>query len=215
MKKANLNTTKIKLINDIIYSNDILTTKTKKNKVGKKIGIIYICDEEKTYFKILDITRSLVNYLLENGYNDYEINLIPFYNYKNNDTFILNKIKSEISSEIINVCNYTNDFDEILDLINNQDYLITMRYHALLISAILQKNILSIIYDEHQHYENKISYIYDQQNLMKNQIYFSSYSDDELKRAFGILFSNNNNNVINYEILLESQRQIEQILKEI
>lgn len=210
---SGIDTSKIELINDIIYSNNIITTKKKKNTKKRKIGIIYICDKTKTYPKILDITKKLLEYLTTKNYDNFEINLIPFYNYQENDKKILNDLKMEIKSNVVKVADYTNDFNEIIDIINEQDFLITMRYHALLISSILQKNILTIVYDEHHHYENKILYVYEQQNINKNQIYFSNYTNEELNDAFNNLFNNINKNTINYDMLFDSQKQLEKILK--
>ena len=156
----------IVLINDLVMSNTKLTNPINLNK-GRNIfvGIIWVCTEEN-----MEVLRKLLFHIKTN-YPKYHIKLIPFYDYVNNDINLYNKIFDKLEDkDNIEILPYNNTIEEIIYTFDKCDYIISMRYHATLISLARNINTISICYDKHTHYLNKISYIND---LFKNKNNFS------------------------------------------
>lgn len=157
LKKINIDTKKITLCEDIILSNKLLENQI-KYKGNKKIGIILIWSEE-LYKDNEKFINNLLHYLKDNSL-DYELDLIPFYDYQNNDYNFCKKVVESINSESLKVLNFSSDFNEVNKTISKCDIIISMRYHSSLISIIQNKKLLTILYSKHPHYRNKINYLY-------------------------------------------------------
>lgn len=85
-----------------------------------------------------------------------------------------NKIIDKIPDKIQRITKFPNNIDETCQIINENDVIISMRYHITLISNILNKNILTIILNKHRHYENKMHWLRDFYKFSDNMINFSS-----------------------------------------
>lgn len=118
-----------------------INSKYDKNCNKIKVGIIYVCNEDN-YPKLINITKGIIKTL--NDY-DYEINFIPFYDYINNDTEYYQKIIEDIKNDNLKLKKFPNNFQEIIDILNAQDIILSMRYHGTLLPGILNKKIINVI----------------------------------------------------------------------
>ena len=83
---------------------------------------------------------------------------------------------------------YVNCFREIADIIADQDYVISMRYHGALLSLMLNKPLFSIVLDTHPHYRNKMSYLCEKYDDVKNTADISELDEEKLSQALDVLF---------------------------
>lgn len=211
LKKFNINVDKIKLVHDIVLSNSYLMKFNKNvnnNSKKIKIGLIYICNENN-YLKLVDITKGIIKSL--NNY-DYDLNFIPFYEYTNNDTKYYQKIIEEIGNEKLNLKNFPNSFQETIDVLNNQDIIISMRYHGTLLSGILNKKTINIIFDEHRHYKNKCNYLKEKYKIDDGTINFSEIDSQSIEKLLLTLIKNKKKENNYDEVLKEANEQIKKAL---
>ena len=163
IRDAGIVTDKIKVIPDIVYANTalqnaLLTPDTEHEKKGINIGIVFICSEEtKGLFE--NFMDKLESDLKKKG-EDYQINLIPFYDYQHTDIRFYEDYMQE--SENIKVLTYDSNIEHMIELFRKQDILICARYHAILLSLSMGIPCVPLYYDTHQHYFNKISYLMEQ-----------------------------------------------------
>ena len=205
-----IDTSNIKLIDDIIFANKyLLTNKTNSKNERKQIGVILICIDDLKYknIEIIKMIDSHYSKIIKN----YDINLIPFYDYNKNDYIRLNEYKNEVKNDNIKVLEYTNSMKEIVNTINSQDYVISMRYHGALLSMILKKPLLTILFDQHKHYDNKIKYINQKYCSSKNIVDYSKIDKSIFNKKLDEL-DNNNSFKDNQRCLEESQKEIKGIL---
>ena len=190
LKKCGVDTSKIKLVDDIVFADDYKTIE-RKDKKTIEIGAIFICNHE-TENKIENYLNSIEKYLKKVDYK-YHINLIPFYDYNDNDNYYYNNIIKRIKSNKINIMKMPYNMNQLQELFNENDCIISMRYHATLIANIMNKNVLNIVYSSHQHYTNKMRYIYDNYKYDNNTINFGEQIDDNIIKKL-LSFENNKNN---------------------
>lgn len=62
--------------------------------------------------------------------------------------------------------------DSMLLMIKGCDLFVNMRYHASLISMMYGKKTISIVYDKHPHYYNKMTYLHESLKKERWLIYF-------------------------------------------
>ena len=190
-----LNTKKVKFSPDLVFSLDFkkkVTSKIKTKKI-KKIGIIWICTDE-TKESLISLLKSL---------KEYEIHLIPFYNYLNNDKSFFETIVNKEQDLIIE--DFTNNIDEIYNIYDKCDFIISMRYHGILLGYMFGKPTLAINYDVHTHYFNKISYIVHL--FSKNYVNYSNLSNINVKQYIACKNSFDN------KIIKEQQKILEEEIK--
>lgn len=142
---------KIKTISDIVFSNKKICTLKKSNKTIKDIGVIWIPYEENN--------KKLIELLIKLTRDDYFVHLIPFYGYDNFDLNQYNAITSELKNDKIVIETFPYTMDDIIESFNKCDVLIAMRYHSSLIGNILGIPTISIYYETHRHYNNKIRWL--------------------------------------------------------
>lgn len=207
----------IEITDDIIIGNKLLL---EENKITKdfnnnliNIGLVLICSESELENNKL-IVSTLLSYC-KNNFVNFKINLIPFYDYLNNDYLNYNKIKELINDENINIIEYKNDYNQIMQLFKNQDYLICERYHAILLGTIMEKKILTIEYNIHRHYENKISYIFKKYSKEKNLIKISEINEELLLEKINYLFKKQKSNVFPQNTIKQSIIKLQNIAEKI
>lgn len=216
LKKYEINTNNIEVVHDIVLANRKLNL-VNKNKNSKKIklGIIYICSENN-YSKLIDITKDIISIIDNNNY-DYEINFIPFYNYLNNDTKYYQKIIDEVGLKKSNLKKFPNNFQEIINVLNEQDIILSMRYHGTLLSGILNKNIINLIFDEHRHYKNKCNYLKDNYKINDATCNFSELTFETLEHILLSMIKNKKKKKKHdyTRILKEADEQINKALSKV
>lgn len=169
---SNINTSKIKIVDDLAFANKDLYAFTQKPSTSNhnQISLIYVFTEE-TYPKLLTFTKKLLDYLD----NEIKLKIIPFYDYTDNDLMFANRLTAEINSaRLETLSKIPLEAEDLGKIINSSLAVISMRYHGTLISNFLRKKTLCINYDIHDHYPNKNKYLYDYYKFPKLEIKYSN-----------------------------------------
>lgn len=158
IEKKGIEIKKIKYLNDLVLSNKQLVPQKKKNKHRYKIGIIFICNKN-TEKRIKDMLEKIIT--SNNSLNEpYKITLIPFYQYENNDKEYYDKmINKDLQFRDVKVADPPQNMQELIEIFEKNGLIISMRYHASLIGLALNIPTLTICYNLHVHYPNKIYYL--------------------------------------------------------
>ena len=161
IRNAGIATDKIKVIPDIVYANTALqnalfTPDTEHEKIN--IGIVFICAEE-TKNSFVSLINKLESDFKRTG-RDYQINLIPFYDYQHADIKFYRNIVEE--SKKIKILPYDSNIKCMIEQFRKQDVLVCARYHAILLAFSMGIPCIPLYYNTHQHYFNKISYLMEQ-----------------------------------------------------
>lgn len=205
------NADKIKLIDDIILSNPYLQTIAPKVSGDRlEIGIILIF-QDKILADVDNLMKYINNYLVNQNYN-YQINLIPFYMYCDLDKKHYEFLIEKYPGYPIKYVEYDNSIEGICTTINNLDCIISMRYHGALLAALLNKRLLTIVYDEHPHYPNKMNYIYEKYTTEKNVINLSEVDASTINVALEKLFLSKPIYENNSNTLLLAQKKLSKML---
>ena len=162
IRQSGIKTSKIKIIDDLVIS-DFPKFKPSLSKNLINIGIVYIFNDTD-FFALESFTKTVANKFIKD-FPDKQIQLtfIPFYNQGNEDYINFQKIVAKIPQNknlALIIKNFPENIDELTRIYSTCNYIISMRYHATLISSLCKIKTLSINYgDEHRHYFNKIQYI--------------------------------------------------------
>lgn len=127
----------------------------------------------------------------------------------------MTKLKEKVNdNKRIFICEFASNFNEVINLLNENKYVISMRYHSSLISMIESKNLLTFLYDKHTHYYNKISYVYEKYASDKNVINISeSFDENRLKSGFDDLFKTKRKSQFEKNNIKEAQKELKEILE--
>lgn len=211
---------KIERINDIVFSNQLLNSSILEGKsiIEKEIniGIVWISSHDSIQL-LRELLERIENICLENNYIKYKVNLIPFYDYNSIDTNFYNNVINEYKfKDKINIEKYPKNMYDTIETLKNNNIIIGMRYHSILLAYALNIPCISICYDIHEHYTNKIKYLNE---MFKKDIAlkFSNIDWDKFNNIFIKLISENNQNSISLvrNILTDSHNQIIQLLNKI
>lgn len=181
------------LSRDIVYYlNDKIIDRVKNIYcIPRSIGLVIasVCYEtEEVYKEYIKQITILMRELIKQGY---KVSIIPFF-YKEDKTFLE---KISIPKEVEVLYN-PSDLYETIDFIAMQEYIIGIRYHALVLAAIMKKKIIPLVH----HFKNDdfakdfgltkyAEYIGDGKNWEKSQISskniinkINSFDDDYYSR---------------------------------
>lgn len=213
LKNYGINTDKIKIVHDLVYSLDYYKyNKTFMKDSYIKVGLIYVCNENN-YDKLCELTKAIVKYFKDNKKN-YKIVMVPFYEYLNNDTSYYKKIIDNLKDENIEVLEYTNNVDEIFSTISNLDVCVSMRYHGTLISNMLGVPTLNLLYDIHRHYKNKVDYLYKNYGYKNYQVNYSLVNNESFINTFDELCKQQRSKLLSKQINIGANKQIDGVINE-
>ena len=206
LTNAEIETQNIKIQADIVIANkQFITKKVKPEK--DTIGVILICNEE-----LKETNRIIITELSK--LKKYKITLIPFYDYLNNDYNHYQELISSIKNkENIDIVKYTDDMDNLKHILENVEFVISGRYHGILISMILNKKILGLNYDKHPHYENKIKYLYQKYSKEKNLINYSELNKTEMNKCLNSFLKNAKFVKFNQNEIFKASKDLENLVK--
>lgn len=187
LKKYKIDVSRVKIVDDLVFC-----CKENKNYVKKKsnfitIGIDFICKYEN-----YDLLKNCVNWLCDYLYDNnvkYKILLIPFYEYQKNDSFFYNKLKNELKNDNVFILDYLCKFENIKKEFSTIDYMINMRYHGSILAYLFSIPSLNIIFDVHNHYLNKMNYLFNNYNFNTCKINFSQLNKNDFLRLLNELFN--------------------------
>lgn len=210
LKETGIDVSNIHIVHDIVLSNQKLYQKNiKKQDTAYNVGIIYICSENN-YAALYKFTKNLITYL-NNTHKKYKINLIPFYEYRNNDTNFYLKLTNQLNSKNIFINKIPRNFTETVDIISKNDIIISMRYHSTLLANFLGKKVINIKYDLHNHYNNKINYIYEKYGFFNNEVLYTKIDDAGIEKI--LENSEKKDNITkNTNISVEANNQLESMI---
>ena len=161
LKNAGIKVDGVRVIDDLAINLLRERSEVKKDESRMTIGLVYILTEE-TYKKLGNFTKCLIDQIKKETEKEVDIRMIPFYDYCDNDEKWFAKIIKEchLDENAVVVAKYSDTMDDLINVIEKCDVVISMRYHATLIAANLGINTVSLDYsDAHRHYYNKINYI--------------------------------------------------------
>lgn len=187
LKKYKIDVSRVKIVDDLVFC-----CKENKNYVKKKsnfitIGIDFICKYEN-----YDLLKNCVNWLCDYLYDNnvkYKILLIPFYEYQKNDSLFYNKLKNELKNDNVFILDYLCKFENIKKEFSTIDYMINMRYHGSILAYLFSIPSLNIIFDVHNHYLNKMNYLFNNYNFNTCKINFSQLNKNDFLRLLNELFN--------------------------
>ncbi|MBO5376512.1 MAG: polysaccharide pyruvyl transferase family protein [Bacilli bacterium] len=146
-----INSKSIKIVSDIVFANKNLVEFSNKSNEIKEIGIVWITSDDN-----IDSLKTLISLLKDN----YKIHLIPFYGYVDFDVNNYSELISlmDDNSNIV-LEKLARNMNQLVEVFKKCDFLISMRYHGVLVANLLNLPNLSICYDNHPHYMNKMDYL--------------------------------------------------------
>lgn len=197
---------KINIISDIVMANKNIKIFDKKNKNISSIGIVWIPYEENV--------ASLKELLLSLS-GKYKIHLIPFYGYCNFDISKYEQITSELNIDNVVIEKLASNMSELVDIFSKIDFLIAMRYHAVLIGNLLQIPTLPICYSNHPHYNNKMTFLSQLFNYSGLISIFDLDIDNIDKYIASVLKKFNDYKFENTSLISNTQRKIKDIVLKI
>jgi len=141
---------------DLAIANKYITLIQREYKAPKNLGINLICNQDT----VEEVSKILDDIIKGFSVEKINIELIPFYQYIDNDFNCYKKLieKSKYQG-IMRIASPPKTMAELIEIILRQDLVISMRYHCSLISLITGIPTLTICYDQHRHYYNKIEYL--------------------------------------------------------
>lgn len=211
---------KIAFLNDIVFAGKSLEKELangkRKVRASNKmvIGIAFICLEETQ--KVLEEVITSIHNVGNSEYKgNYEIRCIPFYDYNGNDyNFYVRTIEKMNESGInIVVCDYVNTFSGILEELRKVDFMVNMRYHAMLLSMVLRIPSLNICLDSHEHYYNKVKFLAELGKYEESVVMMSSIKEEHLKEIIEHTLLGRKEPQINARVLPETREKLEKILR--
>lgn len=210
---------KINYISDIVLANKNILENVRRNKKEHteqlNIGISWICNDNNTE-KLNIVLNSIQEYFNKINVRC-KINLIPFYEYRNIDTeYYKNILQNNYENLEISIEKYPENMKETILIFQNNDIIIGMRYHAILIAHALNIPSITVCYDIHEHYPYKIKHL----NKMFKEEEALSYKNIQSSNLIEKLKLHNQPNdelkyKRSYEITLTAQRQISEVINKI
>ena len=177
LQNNNINVKNIHIIDDLAISDLPNSIPQKKSKT-LTIGLVFILDDNNLP-NIITFIQTIIKYFKN---EDVILNFIPFYNRAGYDQKYFQRIISSIKTQKninTNIKPYPNTSNELIQIISQCNCIISMRYHATLISSLCGIKTLSIDYsEEHRHYYNKLTYIHDNYANF-HKILFSKITDEK------------------------------------
>ena len=155
----------------------------------KVIGLVMVA------FSDSDMIKRIITWaedVIGPRYPDYKFRIIPFYDYLQSDIVNMQRIISEmdIEEKHVEFIPYYQSYNDIVKAFVNCDIIISMRYHASLIAMKSGVPAVSIVYDVHPHYNNKMQELADLFDENKLFISYKNLSKESLDRALEYAIEN-------------------------
>lgn len=199
----------ISIDHDLVIADRTLASFINREKVKSNIiTIIFIYDE-----KNFDVLKKIVNVVNSKYNSNCQIRLLSFYDYHEYDCKKIEKIMNELQLNNIVCQEPIIDIDKLCKYLSESDTVIAMRYHAHLLSNILGINTITILYDQHDHYPNKMLATYKMYNFPEKIIYLSDLSNENGFAKFNELL-NTESNIYKFqkEIVYESAKKLDLVI---
>ena len=153
------------------------------------IGLVMVA------FSDADRIKSIIRWtedVIGSYYHNYKFRIIPFYDYLQSDTVNMQRIISEMDMEerCIEVLPYYQTYNDVVNALVDCDLIISMRYHASLVAMKSGVPAISIVYDIHPHYNNKMRELADLFDEKKLFISYKNLSKERLSDALGYAIEN-------------------------
>lgn len=171
LRKEGIPTDNIKLVEDIAFGIGRTT----------KILCVTLIDFYGDRDKIVSIVNEAAEFA-RNSKEDWVICFLPFYNEGHNDIILIDSVvkNSRLDDVKYFVAQEYGNVESMLAMIKGCDLFLNMRYHASLISMLFKKPTISIAYDAHPHYYNKMTQIHKTFNSEHYLIYITEYKSGDV-----------------------------------
>ena len=172
LKNAGISTDNVQLVDDIAFEIG--------GGYSKIIGITLMNSYNDTD-KITTIINDIVRFTQLSN-EKWTICLLPFCNTDHRDVCLFNSIieRIDFKNTPYFIAPEFSNIETMLLMIKGCDLFINMKYHASLISLLFDKPTISVVYDSHPHYYNKMTYLHQRFNKTDCLIYFSKYENGSI-----------------------------------
>ena len=119
------------------------------------------------------MVESLALFLKVGEIEAQNITLVPFYDYRNNDSVFLSEAAeclTDAAKEYVSICKYPENMEGVIAVYAEAILAVNMRYHGALLSGLFGVPGVDIVLDSHPHYRNKMNYV---ANTFSNHFPFS------------------------------------------
>ena len=128
----------VKITNDLVFNYPVKTSE--HVHTVKKIGLVLapVCiDKKEKFLKFIEEIRKIIKSLKK----EYDISIIPFQS--DYDSVLINNLKD---IDGINIYDCEKSYNNLIDIFNEQDLIIGMRFHSIVLSLMMNKYIIPIVY---------------------------------------------------------------------
>lgn len=204
---------KITLIVDIAFASKyLLDCELEKSEKNFKVGIIWICNEENSKelkFVLQEVKKYKEKYKIKN----FIVELIPFYDYLNNDKNFYKKFLEQYDNESIEIIikDYPDNIVDLLNILKYENCLISLRYHGILTAYSIGLPCVSICYDKHPHYCNKIKYLNEIFGF-NNIVNYMSLVQDEVLKEIEVVVNRKDNEEKRKNFLRNSEIELQTLI---
>lgn len=153
---AGIDCSRVQIVDDLALS---LTYPQQSKLPAADIGLV-LMPNQGNLEQMTQITKQVVNECNTALDKSCKIRFISFYNEYDNDVKLYQTIAQQAGLENYEIIDTVFTPEEVASVIHSCDFIASMRYHAMLLSAILGKKTLGIsLGGIHPHYACKVNYI--------------------------------------------------------
>lgn len=214
-RDAGMETAKIHLCEDIVFGDPVLQRSDLPRAHGKGklvVGIVLFCFDGHTDHNI-QLLSALGTYFHERGI-DFEVKLIPFYDYYESDKCYLEMIRERIGSpDWVSIAGYSSTIEE--NAIFDCDAVICYRYHAALLAGAKGIRSLFVCNDSHPHYPNKIAHLANLFDYQQNTVDESALNESNFWAYFDKIMPPAPAPSVNNELFEEADKWLESVCSSI
>lgn len=189
-------------LKNVSYAPDLVLTLKQREVNLNKTVLISVMDLNEKYINTI---VKLVNSLLDLGYN---CKLVSFCKNQGDD-IAANKILNKVNNQI-ELLSYNGNLDYILNEFTNASYIISTRFHSMIIAMALNKSFLPFIYSK------KTKEVLEDINYKGIEININKLDDINIDECINYLFTQNTLDIEDYKLKAENQfKALDLYLKDI
>lgn len=184
------NIDKIRIVDDLVFSlKDIhYNISNKLDDDNFVLGLVLIGFSDNNKLKEILIW---IDEYFKNINKSLKIKLIPFYDYKHSDIYNLTNITNNIKiNSSIEITQYYQQYEDIMNIFNSCNLIINMRYHSTLLCLKAGIPAINIIYDIHSHYINKMSFLRETYSINNLFLSYKELNKEHLEDSLNFVINN-------------------------
>lgn len=187
----------------VSYAPDLVLTLKEKKIVSTNQVMISVMDLGDEYFRLIQ------NFIKELNNKGLNCKLVSFCK-SQNDEKMANQLIESIKDYKIDLLSYNGNIDEIIEEFNKSSYIISTRFHSLILSLALNKPFLPFIYS------NKTDEVLNDINYKGIRIKNDTIKDINIKDTINYLLNSKALNIDTYKLRANNQfKSLDFYLKDI